>query len=304
MDKSPIDQLFFDLYGYYPNKSGQSFEMIVTAAFKLLLQKDIDYDQRVRGNYSETVYQLDGVVKDEESKGMIEAKDYTIDKKKVGRGDLQKLQGALTDLPVDKGIFASATDYTKPAKRYADSSSENPMQKPIELFHIRPSTHQDETGRINKIVINMSMHCADYNFAKWNFIWTVEGQKELIKDGYESKEMKLRLEEFYDKNGNSLITIHDLTKFHPPGTTWEKNFISKGCWVIKDGYVNLDNKLYPIKGVQYEVPYRVSEQEIVIESEGTPRLYIKNADGSIDKLITDKDLKKVRFNDGRVDIEP
>lgn len=303
MKKSPIDELFFELYGYYPNKSGQSFEMITAAAFKLLLQKDISYDQRLRGDFSETVYQLDGIVNDTDNKSMVEAKDYTIDEKKVGRGDMQKLQGALTDLSVDKGIFASATDYTKPAKKYADSSSENPLQKPIELFHIRPSTEQDETGRIKKIVIKMSMHVQDYSNSKMNFIWTKEGAEELQKDGHANKFVSISIDKFYDKDGNTLITIPDLTKSHSPGTTWEKNFISKGCWII-DGYLKFENKLYPIKVVEYEVPFRVSENDIVIESEGQPRLYIKNEDGTIDKLITDKDLKKVKFNDGKVEIEP
>jgi hypothetical protein len=303
MKKSPIDELFFELYGYYPNKSGQSFEMIVAASLKLLFQKDISYDQRLRGDFSDTVYQLDGVVKDEDNKSMVEAKDYTIDEKKVGRGDMQKLQGALTDLSVDKGIFASATDFTKPAKKYADSSSENPMQKPIELFHIRPSTEQDESGRIKKIVINMGMHIQDYGNSKMNLIWTKEGADELQKDGHASKLVSMSVDRFYDKDGNTLITIHDLTKFHPPGTTWEKNFISKGCWIIR-GYLKFENKLYSIRGVEYEVPFRVSENQIVVESEGQPRLYIKNEDGSIDKLITDKDLKKVKFNNGKVGLDP
>ena len=40
---------------------------------------------------------------------MVESKDYTIDDRKVGRPDLQKLQGALTDLPqIKDGIFTSA----------------------------------------------------------------------------------------------------------------------------------------------------------------------------------------------------
>jgi hypothetical protein len=276
--------------------------MIVAATFKLLLQKDIGYDQRMRGDYSETVYQLDGIVSDADNKSMIEAKDYTIDEKKVGRGDVQKLQGALTDLSVDKGIFVSATDYTKPAKKYADSSSGNPLQKPIELFHIRPSTEQDETGRIKKIVINMIMHVQDYENSKMTLIWTKEGADELQKDGHASKLVSMSVDRFYDKEGNTLVTIHDLTKFHPPGTTWEKDFISKGCWIIR-GYLKFENKLYSIRGIEYEVPFRVSEQELVIENEGQPRLYIKNQDGTIDKLITDKDLKKVKFNNGKVDLE-
>lgn len=302
MAKSPIDELFFELYGYYPNKAGQSFEMIVAAAFKLLLDKDIDYDKRERGEYSETVYQLDGVVNDNSEKSMIEAKDYTLDERKVGRGDIQKLQGALSDLPVDKGIFASATDYTKPAIKYADSSSINPLQKQIELFHIRPSTEEDEKGRIKKIVVNTSMHVADFQNGKYQFVWTKEGWEALEKDDIAGKQITMRIEEFYDKDGNVITNLHELTSKYPPGTTWEDGYIAKGTWILKDGYFKHDEKLYAIRGLQYEVPYLVSTQQLIIEGGGTPKIYIKSESGTIDKLITDKDLKKVKFKNGKVDL--
>ena len=43
----------------------------------------------------------------------------------VGRPDLQKLQGALTDLPqIKEGYFTSATDYSCDAKKYARDRNE------------------------------------------------------------------------------------------------------------------------------------------------------------------------------------
>jgi len=301
MDKSPIDELFFELYGYYPNKAGQSFEMIVAASFKLLLDKDVEYDQRVRGEHSGTVYQLDGLIKDDSDKSMVEAKDYTLDDRKVGRSDIQKLQGALTDLPVDKGVFASATDFTKPAKKYAESSSSNPMHKQIELFHIRPSTEEDEKGRIKKIIVNIGMHVADYQHGKYQFVWTKEGWAKLEKDDIAGKEISMRIEEFYDKDGNVLTNLYELTSKHPPGTTWEKGFVAKGTWILNGGHFKHNGELYAIRGLQYEVPYLISNSELVIEGGGNPKVYIKSETGSIDKLITDKDLKKVKFKDGKID---
>ena len=88
---------------------------------------------------------------------MVEAKDYSIEGKKVGRGDIQKQAGALNDLPIKQGIFASATDYTAPAKKYANSTHINPSQKPINLLHIRPSTELDRKGRVERIIINIEM---------------------------------------------------------------------------------------------------------------------------------------------------
>lgn len=298
MKKSPIDDLFFELYGYYPPKAGQAYEMIVAAAFKLLLDKEVEYDQRLRGEFSETVYQLDGVI-DEEDKKMVEAKDYTIDKRKVGRGDLQKLQGALTDLPVKSGVFASATNFTKPASKYAKSAERNPLNKEIELFDIRPSTEEDEKGRIKKIIINMSMHIADYERGKYQPIFTKKGRNKAEESGLANKQVEMRLENFYNENGDIILTLYELTKNNPPGTTWEENFIAKGCWII-NGFFEIEDELYEIKGLEYEVPYSVGKQELVIEGGGNPKIYIKSHSGSIDKLITDEDLKKVIFEDGKV----
>jgi len=47
MKKPPIDELFFELYGYYPEKAGQGFEMLVAAALKLLAGRDTPYDNPV-----------------------------------------------------------------------------------------------------------------------------------------------------------------------------------------------------------------------------------------------------------------
>lgn len=271
--KSPIDELFHDLYGFYPPKAGQAYEMIVSAAFKLLLDKDVKYDQRLRGDYNETVYQLDGLVKDDSNQKMVEAKDYTVDSRKVGRGDLQKLQGALTDLSVDSGVFASATGYTKPASKYADSSEKNPMNKNIELFDIRPSTEEDEKRRIRKNVVNMSMHVEDYQRGKYQPILTKEGFKSLKDAGLANKFVEMRLEIFFDKSRDIIMTLAELTKKHPPGTTWEDNYIAKGCWII-NGYCEIDDNLYEVKGLQYEVPYSVGHEELVIEGGGSPKIFI------------------------------
>ncbi len=91
--KSTIDDLFFGIFGFYPSKAGQAYEMLVSAVLKLVLNKDIEYNQFERGIYSETVYQLDGLIRGDNYP--IEAKDYTLRDSKVGRPDLQKLEGAL-----------------------------------------------------------------------------------------------------------------------------------------------------------------------------------------------------------------
>ncbi len=62
-EKSQIDDFFHSIYGFYPTKAGQSYEMIVNAALKLLnKESEILYDQFIEGTYSKQKYQIDGVI--------------------------------------------------------------------------------------------------------------------------------------------------------------------------------------------------------------------------------------------------
>ena len=112
---SSIDILFEQLFGYKPKKSGEAYEIISAAVMKLFNKNcKVSHDEELRGTFSNTLYQIDVLLEHQSKKEMGEAKDYTVQGKKVGREDLQKLGGALVDLDeVSGGIFFSATDYTK-----------------------------------------------------------------------------------------------------------------------------------------------------------------------------------------------
>jgi hypothetical protein len=303
MERSKNDELFFETFRYYPTKAGQAYEMLVAAAWKLLFNQDIAYNQFVKGEYSGTTYQLDGLTEADGMKTMIEAKDYTLDERKVGRPDLQKLQGALTDLSVDKGVVASATEFSGASKKYADASYENPMQKGIDLFHVRPSTEEDERGRLLRIVLRIQMHVPDFKTGKYKFCFTKEGEDELRKDGLMGSAKNYTIENFYDKEGAIKQTFGGLTRNSCPQTTWEENYIARACWILEDCYFKLDDKLYGINGLEYEIPFRISGSEVVIEGGGKPKIFFRAEDGSIDKLITDEQLRKIRFHDGRVELQ-
>ena len=151
---SVVDDLYYLLYGEYQTKEGQALERLSAVAFKLLDEaRKVQYDQQVRAPYSKTVYQVDSMIGEAQDQVMVEAKDYTVQGKKVGRADLQKLEGALTDLDIAEGRFVSATDYTNRAKHYAESTKTNLKQNPINLYHVRPSNDEDEKGRIKQIQV-------------------------------------------------------------------------------------------------------------------------------------------------------
>jgi hypothetical protein len=300
MDKSPIDELFFELFGFYPNKAGQAYELLVAAAIKAVTQRQVNYNKHRKGTYSETDYQIDGELHSDSEKTMIEAKDYTIDERKVGRGDLQKMQGALTDLEFDKGIFASATDYTKPAEKYSAATEKNPLHKEIDLYHIRPSTELDEKGRIKQFIINMTMIVPDFKNGQFQYAWTKESEEKFEKNGLMGKQITMVLDRFYRENGEIDCFLIDFTHDNQPIHVNMDDEFGIGCWLLHGKCVKVEGELYGIKGIEYKIPYSRGTHTFTIDAKGTAKVLIKSDDGQIDKLLTDEELRKLTFDDGEV----
>ena len=296
--KSPIDELFFKLYGFYPNKAGQAYEMLAAAAFKIVTGQRLKYDQHLKGKYSKTDYQIDALNEDEHK--IIEAKDYTIANRKVGRPDLQKLQGALTDLEIKGGFFASATDYTKPAKKYAVSSDENPTHKEIKLYQIRPSTELDEKGRIKTFVFNITMVVPDYSLGKLNCAWTEEAINKFTENNLANKKLNMGIDRFYNVDGSIDCFLIDYTYKNQPIHVNIDDEFAIGCWWLPNRYIMYENKLYGIKGIEYKIPYNRSTTTFKIETEGTPQILIKSGDGKTDKLLTDKQFRDLTIEYGEI----
>lgn len=303
---SIVDELYYKLYGEHQTKEGQALERLAAVAFKLLEEeRKVKYDQQVRAKYSGTVYQIDGLVGEDGDQAMVEAKDYTVTGDKVGRADIQKLEGALTDLDIEEGRFVSATDYTNRAKPYAKSTQTNPKQNPIDLYHIRPSTPDDEQGRVKTIQITIVAHGLALEFGKYlpvinrDFFETI---KDKIPEG--GKEMKMTLYQFYDKDGKVVETFSNISSqlYHCLPQNFEKGYVLKGTWEFAPS-VYMDMPIFgrvPIDSIQYEIPTYTDEMSFSVNQDGKPVLLIKSDDGSIDKLITDEQLKKFKFVDGEV----
>ena len=303
---SEIDDLYFILYGERQTKEGQALERLSAVAFKLLEEeRRVQYDQQVRAKYSETVYQVDGLLGDDADQVMVEAKDYTVRGEKVGRADLQKLEGALTDLDISEGRFVSATDYTNRAKPYAKSTETNPKQNPITLYHVRPSTPEDEKGRLKTILVTLIAQ--ELVLDKGEYIPIIN------KQFYDNNKDKLvtsdkrgstRLSEFFDAEGNVVETIENITyqlNFILP-EQFEKDYVLKGKWEFeKSTFIDLGSLgRVQIDALQYKVPTEYYECSFSIDQKGTPVLLIKSEDGSVNKLFTDQQLKQFKFENGEV----
>jgi len=197
-EKSPIDDFFFSLYGFYPTKAGRAYELLSNAALMLIKgESEASYDQFVKGEYSDQVYQIDGVI----GEISIEAKDHTIKNEKVKRPEVQSQEGGLIDLPFNEGIFTSATGYTINAKKYADGTSINPTAKKIELFNIRPSTIEDEKGRVKTVIFEIIITTLNFRAAKITPFYTKEGYANIGKLFPEGK-LGIKINAIYNYDGS------------------------------------------------------------------------------------------------------
>ena len=290
-EKSEIDELFFRLMGYYPTKAGQAYEMISAAALGIVKAQIAEHNKFMKGESGGRPYQLDGLLN---GNIMVESKDYTLDDKKVGRPDLQKLQGALTDLPqIKEGIFTSATNYSKDAIKYAEGTEINDLQKKITTVDVRPSTVDDEKGRIKRIFVTMRWSVPNFERGQQSVMFA-EGGKEMITEymqQHSMKEFKCGAAELYDKEGNVLISIAKLSRNNPPQYGEDDNVVS-GSFPI-DAYIRFYDILVPIKGIAYtNVPIERGTEEFTIEGQGNATILIKSDKLGVDKLISDIDLKR------------
>ena len=295
--KSTVDELFYQLYGYCPKKAGTSLEILSDIAYSII-NKDavVKHDQKIKSDFCDTAYQLDGLVfRADGANEMIEAKDYTVRNERVGRGDLQKMQGALTDLDVQRGKFVSATDYTKDAKEYAKGTQRNRRQVPIDLFQIYPSTKDDEKGRVKEIVVSMNVRCLDFASSQIIPIFDEKGLEFLKSHGFSNRHLALRIDGIYDKNGKVMQSIKEFTqglnKLVDIKDSNQKEII--GETKMDGAYIKMVNDmLCPIAGLSYKVAIDDFNYEYSITQEGKPILLIRNLDGSTNKLLTDEELKK------------
>ena len=300
MKHSPIDDLYNELFGEYRQKAGAALERLATIAYNEICAQRAKVDQHLKGTYSGTSYQQDGLAVRDGQQEMIEAKDYSISGKKVGRDDIQKLNGALVDLEsVHRGVFASATDYTKPAVEYAKASEKMPQGKPIDLFQVRNSTELDEKGRIKVIHVEINAFYLDFEKGKYKPIFTKNGKKEILNDYPTGVEVAYALSEFFDIDGNVKVTIAELTSQTNKEVKMDDGQKAVGgSWNLNGLYVKFPNgKCYEIDCVDYQIPISVVKESFDITRDGKACLLVKSQDGAINTLITDKQLKQYHFKD-------
>ena len=304
---SEMDKLYAELYGEKFPKAGTAYERLTDAALRILTNNPVLYDQFVVGLSGERK-QLDGILQTPKGDVMVEAKDYGIRNAKVGYKDIAKLEGTLTDMEMVGGILASATDFTDPTKAYAKGTHTNERQLPITLFNIRKSTEEDRKGRIESILLTLQIIQPDFTPQSLRVQFSKEAeallQQDFLKPGEEKTNIHIEARVFYDKEGKEKITIRQIEENIAKMVSMddESQVKLEGLYPLDSCYVSIEGKLYPIAGLKYIVPILRGSVTSEIKGKGKPVLYVKSDDGQYDKLLTDEELKSIRFEDGEVKI--
>lgn len=96
---------------------------------------------------------------------------------------------------------------------YAEATSKNPLQKEIIPVYLRPSTKDDEKGRVNKIQIQLTMVVPDFKNGKFNILYSDKEEELKLQKFIETiGPMSLKIEEFYDSSGNVIETVENICK--------------------------------------------------------------------------------------------
>jgi hypothetical protein len=316
---SEIDHLFFDIFGFYPTKEGQSYEKIVGAALKIIYSdKKIIWDERKRGEYDKNIYQIDvGLYSIDNESVMVESKDHTKFKSKVSRPELDKVAGSLIELDFDSGLFFSATDYTRDAKKKSEGSKRNPNSKEISLYHLRPSTDVDRKGRIEVFKINIVTYEIDgenttFNpsipekaFEHFTNLGIPAGIKSKTMFYYDETSIHCKGELFNETNiyigEYEFLKTLDKSIFK---SAEENDFIVSGVWDVDFGNVKIKDLNTNIDKVAFNIKFKEIINEFEVKSKGNPVLLIASDDGDINKLLTDHQLKGITFSeDGEISFD-
>lgn len=297
---SPIDNIFEKIFGTMPIKTGTAFELLAAIATFVIEESDgVRHDAFINGAQSGTRYQIDVLQHRQDAVTMGEAKDYSAGGKKVGRPDLQKLAGALVDLPdISEGIFWSATDYSTPARKYAERADAM-IGKKIQLRGLRESTECDEHGFVKTIRITGTYHIPQLNEATWEVHYTPDACKALLSTvaGEASKNLiiEAELEGFYDAQGNLKSTLYELTR-KGYGVIGEDG-VCRCCYWLPDHYIQVNGILASIRGLEYRLPYKTQTTVIEITDNSTNRLVVLDETGQPMAILTDEQLRKFSFDD-------
>lgn len=298
-EKTPSDELFKQLYGFYPKKAGTSHELISAATYWHLIENENIADVIMENKFVESKHdvrvkdvaehQIDGIIELKNKKGKIinkialEAKDHYQNNKgkNVPKGEVQKLDSTIRDIEsFGEGVFFTSTDFTPESLNFIKGLSPRKHQKNIKLYKVRPSKKEDERGRIKGFIIKSTArisHRIIYPYISYN---TVAFPALMCECGEDYPILDIK------KNQISSICQAIVQQYG------NENIPQKGVVNIR-GYLQHMGNIIPIIGFVYDTIEEVlSFPDKEVKPNGNPVLYVESLiDGNVDILLTDTDLK-------------
>jgi hypothetical protein len=210
---------------------------------------------------------------------------------------VQNQEGGLIDLPFSEGIFASATGYTINAIKYANGTGKNPIAKKIDLYNIRPSTIEDEKGRVKTFILEFEIFSLNFRAAKFSPLFTKEGYANIEKLFPEGN-VSLSIDAVYNYDGSVFLTMKDWTgSLSKEYTLYDGKEEITGDAKFEDKYLKINDHLIKVSGISYVVPIQKATERFELQQDGNACLYVRSEDGTVDTLLTDVQMKNVVFDE-------
>ena len=123
----------------------------------------------------------------------------------------------------------------------------------------------------------------------------VKACKTLVAEGESAFQYSLKLEKFYNAQGNEILSLHELTSQNY-GEVNSETQSAHGSFILKGHYILIENVLAELNGLEYEIPHSEIHETMEITDNSNCRFVVKDSDGEIVRFITDEQIKGYSFN--------
>ena len=142
----------------------------------------------------------------------------------------------------------------------------------------------------------------DFEHAQYQIHLSENAIKLLKNSNLINETLDCHIENIYNIHGDITITFNELINKYAPSISAIPNDdgLYHGSWIFFKEFIPYRNLNLEINRIDYAVKRKTAKRQIIVDAQGTPKILVKSEDGSINKLITDEQLKTVRFECGRV----
>ena len=164
------------------------------------------------------------------------------------------------------------------------------------------SSTSDEEGRVKTCILEFIIKMLNFREAIITPMFTKDGYYTMGKMFPEGK-IPIKIDAIYNKDGSIFISMEDWTySLNSEYNLEEEKTEIIGKANFSDKYIKVNSQLIAIRGIDYKVPIQKATEKFVIQKDGKSCLYIKNEDGTVDTLLSDIQMKNVKFDEEKKEV--